>query len=448
MGNEQNMSNLLRSLHGILSSGLFKRTFTYTFSGSFNALVAFLLLPVLTRYLSPYDYGVVETFMVIVACLTGVVMLGGNTLLSKEYFNNSDIEIRHYAGNILGMTLLCSAIILILCFIVASFSEIFPGLIKISNFLMLLAVIIACFNAITALLTTLFQLQKKAVSYAIFLNSKTIADITISLFLIIVVGLKWQGRIAGVSTGSLIFLVIALVIFRSNGIGFKFPTRYGKQILLLGLPLILAHVTGWVNQAIDKLMINNLIGVESTGLYSVGYRFGMVVLMIETAFSRAWLPFFYETINKNNRADDLKIVKVTYIYLAGLIVFSISFGLLGKHLLYFMVDKNFVPAGQFIFLISMAYCFDGIWKMFIGYLIHKGRTKTYSYIILVSAIVNIVLNYMLLQKIGLLGAAWATFISFGVGAILTIFAGCRNHPMPWFSFALFRRQVGCNTDIV
>jgi O-antigen/teichoic acid export membrane protein len=378
--------------------------------------------------------------MVIVTCLNGVVMVGGNTLLAKEYFNNSDIEIRHYAGNILGMTLLCGAIVFIVCFVVASFSESFPRFIKISNFLMLLAVIIACSNAIIALLTTLFQLQKKAVSYAIFLNSKTIADITISLFLIIIVGLKWQGRIAGISTGSLVFLVIAIFIFRSNGIGFKFPARYGRQILLLGLPLILAHVTGWANEMIDKLMINNLLNVESTGLYSVGYRFGMVVLMIETAFSRAWLPFFYETVNKNNRVDDLRIVKVTYIYIAGLIVFSLSFGLFGKHLLYFMVDKKFFAAGQFIFLISMAYCFDGIWKMFIGYLIHKGRTKTYSYIILISAIVNIVLNYILLQKIGLIGAAWATFISFGVGAILTIFAGCRSYPMPWLPVNLSKNR--------
>lgn len=156
---------------------------------------------------------------------------------------------------------------------------------------MLLAVVIACSNAITAMLTTLFQLQKKAVVYAIFLNSKTIVDITISLFLIVVIGLQWQGRIAGISAGSLIFFVIALLIFRSNGIGFKFPARYGRQILLLGMPLILAHLSSWAIGMVDKLMINNLINVESTGLYSVGYRFGMVVLMIETAFSRAWLPF-------------------------------------------------------------------------------------------------------------------------------------------------------------
>ena len=123
----------------------------------------------------------------------------------------------------------------------------------------------------------------------------------------------------------------------------------------------------------------------------------------------------------------------------GLFVFAILFGLSGKYILYFMVDSAFFSAGQFIFLISMAYCFDGIWKMFTGYLIYKGQTRTYSFIMLISAVVNILLNYILLQKIGLIGAAWATFISFGVGAALTIFAGCKSHPMPWLSSALFRR---------
>ncbi|MCX5679374.1 MAG: oligosaccharide flippase family protein [Candidatus Omnitrophica bacterium] len=432
------MSNLLIPLRGMLSSGLFKRTCVYTFSISFSALAAFLLLPILTRYLSLYDYGVVETFMSIVACLTGVVMVGGNTLLSKEYFNYSHIKIRNYTGDILGMTLLCSTVVFIIALIIAGFSGFFPEFIKISNFLMLLAIVVAFANAIISMLTTLFQLQKKSISYAIFLNSKTIMEIVVSLFLIIVVGLKWQGRIVGISAASLVFLVIAILIFRNHKVSFKFPTHHGRQIILLGLPLILVHASGWANEMIDKLMINNLINVASTGLYSVGYKFGMVVMMVETAFSRAWLPFFYETVSKNNKSDDLRIVRVTYMYIAGLIVFAIFFGLLGKYLLYFMVDKKFFAAGQFIFLVSMAYCFDGIWKMFIGYLIYKGKTRTYLYIILISAIVNITLNYILLQRIGLIGAAWATFISFGVGAVLTTIAGCRSHPMPWFSVAVFQ----------
>ena len=425
------MLNLQISIRRLLSSGIFKRTLVYTFSGSFNALIAFLLLPVLTKYLSPYDYGVVETFGAVTACLTGVVIIGGNTLLSKQYFKLGGPEREEYVGNILGMILSGSLLLFVFFLLFSFFTDFFSNLIKISNALILLAIAVSFSNAIIALVLTLFQIEKKTINYAVLANLRTVADIAVSLFLIVVVGLKWQGRITGIACGSLLFLGVALLVFQSNNIKVAFPRRYGKEILLLGVPLIIAHMTGWVNEMIDKLMISNLIGVESTGIYSVGYRFGMVIMMVGTAFSRAWLPFFFENIKEHKHAADLKIVKATYIYIVGLVVVSLCFGLLGKHLLYFMVDKEFYAAGQFIFLVAMAYCFDGIWKMFTGYLIYREKTKIYSFIVLFSAIVNVVLNYILLQKIGLIGAAWATFVSFGVGAILTVYAGARVHPMPW-----------------
>jgi len=183
---------------------------------------------------------------------------------------------------------------------------------------------------------------------------------------------------------------------------------------------------------IDRLMINNLINIEATGLYSIGYKFGMVIMILEVAFSKAWLPYFYEKIERNKEVDKLKIVRITYIYTAGLIIFSLFYGYFSKYILYFMVDEKFYAAGKFIFLIAMAYCFDGIRKLFAGYLIYSGRIRLYSFIILLSAGVNVVLNYILLKRIGVIGAAWATFISFAVGLVLVIIAAINCYPMPWF----------------
>jgi Na+-driven multidrug efflux pump len=64
-----------------------------------------------------------------------------------------------------------------------------------------------------------------------------------------------------------------------------------------------------------------------------------------------------------------------------------------------MVDENFYTAHKFIFLIALAYCFDGIRKLFQGYLIHLGKTKIFSLIIVFSACINIILNYVLLKRI-------------------------------------------------
>ena len=289
---------MLRSIiffRHMISSGLFKRTCVYTFSGFFSALVAFLLLPILTRCLSPYDYGVVETFTAVTACLTGVVIFGGNTLVCKSYFVFDKAERQEYTGSILGMILIVSVLLFFLHFFSIIWGNFLSNILKISNSLILLAIAVSVCQAFIAMLSNTFQLEKKAASYAIFMNSRTLFEIGLSLFLIIGVGLAWKGRISGIATSIILFGFIALYLFKVRDIAICLPKKYGKEIFLLGLPLVLSHVSGWVYGMVDKIMINNLINVEATGLYSVGYRFGMVVMMVESAFSLAWLPFFMKT---------------------------------------------------------------------------------------------------------------------------------------------------------
>lgn len=289
---KRDISEMQPFLKNILDSGLFKRTFVYTFSASLNALVAFLLLPVLTTYLSPYDYGIVETFMAVTACLTGIVLVGGQTVLAKEYFNVDGTERNNLIGNILGMTLFSTLVLFLIFSLISSLNHFLSNLLKLSHVVVLMAIIVSFASAINSLLATLFQLEKKSKTYALFMNSKSLFEIIISLFLIIVIGLKWEGRIAGILGSYLLFLFLAFILFQKREMKIKLPIQYGKKILTLGLPMIVAHITVWVYGMVDKLMINNLVNIESTGLYSVGYRFGMVVNMVETAFSLAWLPFF------------------------------------------------------------------------------------------------------------------------------------------------------------
>lgn len=420
----------VKYLIDIFSTGLFKRTVIYTLAGLFPSLVGFLLLPILTRHLSPYDYGIIETFLAVTGCLTGIIGVGSNAILSKRYFVLDSKQREVFVGNILNLIYLSTLFILALLVI---FGNYFSTLINISKTLILFTVLVSMSSMIAAILLTLFQLEKASIKFTIFSNAKALFDIGLTLIFILCLGLKWEGRIGGIGLSSLIFLGVTIYIFRKRNIRPYYSKPYFKELILLGSPLILSHVSGWANNMIDRLMISSIINIQATGMYAIGYKFGMIIMMLETAFSRAWLPYFYEKIEGNKSSDKLSIVRVTYMYIAGLIFVSLFFGVFAKYLLYFMVDERFFAASKFIFLISMGYCFGGIWKMFTGYLIHKGMTKIYSGIVFISAAVNITLNYILLKKFGLIGAAWATFASFGVGALLTMFVAIKSYPMPWLN---------------
>jgi len=414
-----------------LNFELLTGTFVYGFSGFFAAALSFLLLPVLTRYLSPYDYGIIETFITVVTLLTGVIIAGENTLLTKEYFNLDVHGRKNYVENALGFVTLTGAFIMILFLILSAVSNILPSILKISNSLILWVIIVSFSAAVISILLTLFQVERKFKLFSMFVNVQILCDVGISLFLIIVVKMQWEGRITGMVASNLVFLALALLIFRKRNVTIRFPKNYAKAIFIIAPPFVLAHTSGWINEMVNKIMINNIQGIDATGIYSIGYRFGVIILLIQEAFGKVWFPFFYENIKENSELHNRMIVKNTYRYFAALIIFSLIYGFFGNRLLHMFVDKRFFAAGQFVFLISMGYCLYGVWKVFIGYLIYKGKIKTYSNIVIFVALTNIALNYFLLKKIGLIGAAWATFISFAIGAILTMFFAVRSHRMPW-----------------
>ena len=183
------------SLKTTIDLEIVRRIFVYLVSGSISALVAFLLLPVLTKYLTPYDYGIVETFTSLTTCLTGVILLGGNTILAKEYFDHEEPGRKILITRILALMCISGLILLLSVFIVDLSVQAVSNLLKISASLVYLAVIVSFLNALIALVTTFLQVEKRAFHYALFVNSKTIVEILISLTLIVVWGLKCRGEL-------------------------------------------------------------------------------------------------------------------------------------------------------------------------------------------------------------------------------------------------------------
>ena len=207
------------------------------------------------------------------------------------------------------------------------------------------------------------------------------------------------------------------------------------MILFLGFPLILTHIGGWVIEALDKFMISDLLDISATGIYAVNYKFGIIVMMIQVGIMRAWSPFFYKEIAKNNNESKIKIIRYTYLLILILFLMTISIIIISPFLFdIFIIDDSYQFSWKIIVFVSFAYFFDGLWKIFNCYLINKNLTSYYAYTLIISAILNVVLNYYLIGEIGVNGAALATFISFFFGGFFALVLTLRTEKMPWLYF--------------
>ncbi len=392
-----------------------------------NASIAFILLPVLTTYLSPSEYGLIEILLTVSACVTAVTLYGGNTVLSKFYYRDG------YENTILGLVLLQTTFwsFTVGLLLLVTTPDFVSSVLNVPSIIVIVGLFVGVSNAYSQIYLTICQLLKDAKKFALFVNSKTVAELVLALIFVVTLNQNWAGRAGSILAVSVLFGLIAVLSLVKRKPTFKVDSDAVNISLRDGFPLMLTQLVSWGLVMIDKLMINSFLGSAQTGLYAVAFRFGMVIMLIETAFSRAWLPFFYRKMNDNRLKSRLAIVYATYIYSVVLLAITFVFVLLSKYVYFWVIDDAYHSAAQYIPWVACAYFFSGIWKLFTGYLIHSNRTDVYTRIIVAITALNIILNLMLIPNFGVIGAVWAMFISFFSGFMVTVIFSTKTCSMPW-----------------
>lgn len=408
---------------------IIKNTFIYIFSNALGKGIPFLLLPILTRYLSPSDYGRIATFQIVLAFMVVFVGLNSNGAVMVNFFKMKKQELGIYIGNVFFLIFInfifISGLVYVLGFT-------FSNLVKFPKLWLFILVFVALGQVIISLNLVLWQAEQKPFSYGFFNVSKMLTNVTLSLFFIVLLGWKWQGRLLGITVASFIFSFIGIfVLYKRKYISFSFNKEHIKDMLFFGIPLIPHALGGWIMTGIDRLFINSMVNVTATGIYTVGYQVGMIIGVLATSFNIAWTPFLFEKLKENNYSTKIRIVKYTYLYCICLIGLAVFIGVVSSNLLGFLVDKAYYGASKYVIWIAMGYAFEGIYLVIGNYIFFVKKTYLLSIITFFSAILNLGLNYILINKNGALGAAQATCLTYFVFCIFTWVLSAKVYKMPW-----------------
>jgi O-antigen/teichoic acid export membrane protein len=280
--------------------------------------------------------------------------------------------------------------------------------------------------------TTILRNEERATIFGIFEISNMIIKMGLTVLFLLVFSLSWYSQIVATLISSMLFSLIGIFYMRNrNYITMKFDIVKIKSILHISLPLI-PHVLGGVVIAMsDRLFIEKMVSLKAVGIYSVGYVFGMVVMLFTDAFIKAWSPWFYKSLMNPTDSKKEKIVKYTYIYIISVFILAIVLSIIGKFLLPYVVDKKFLGANKFILWISIGYAIQGVYKIFFPYLVHIGRTSFLTFSTVIAAILNLLFNYIFIKEFGAIGAAYATIIAFLISAFLVFWYQQKYFYMPW-----------------
>lgn len=414
----------------ILRSSLFRSASTYGLFSLIGRAVPFFLLPILTRYLSPQDYGYIATFTIMVALFLPFISLNTHCAYAKLFFSPDKNDAENYFSSIVAFSLTWGTAISLLVWFTKGFWGrifVFPAE------WVLLAPVAALLTFFCQLVLLAWQVREQALPYGIFQNLQTILDGLFSIIFVVLLGLSWQGRLTAKVVVLSVFAIASLIILRKNNWAtFRIDKKCLMQSLMFGIPLIPHSLAGIINTATDRVFINHMVGTADTGLYSIGYQVGAIIGLFATAFNQAYSPWLFKKLMSDAPGEKKRIVKLTYAYFALILFTSIALGLAAPYLFRYFLGTEFSGSAVFVIWIALGYAFDGMYMMVSNFIFFSEKTHLLAIATLFGALINIVLNYFFISAYGAIGAAQATTTSFFLTFLLVWYLSSRVYNMPWF----------------
>ena len=368
----------------------------------------------MARYLGPSDFGLFSYVIAFVGIFSFIANLGIGDVVVRELVNNPEKK-----DKILGTSfrlLLVSSFLAFFVSILASF--IFEG----NGFSRLLIILASSSFLFTSfgVINTYFQASILAKRNAI---AQIITTILGSLFKIWII-LSGQGLILFVFAFVLdyiVYAIIYLINYRLNGqsiFSWNYDKVLFKKIFSASLLLMFSAVAGYLLMKVDQVMIKIYLNETAVGYYAAAVKMSEAWYFIPGILCASLFPAIINSKKTSNssyrkRLNSLYLLLFSIAVLIGIFITVSASRIINlfygeEFLSSISVLQIYVWAGVGMFLIT------GINK----YLLVEDRLKELFIYNLIAVVINIALNICLIPRVGLLGAAWATLISYSIWPFL------------------------------
>ena len=406
----------------------------YAVANGLAAGLPLLLLPVLTRVLTPGDYGLVAMFGVMVTAFGALTGLSVHGAVGMRYFDRQNLDFPRYVGSCLAILAASGLATLVL---VAVLNPAIMAVTSLPLAAILVAVVVSCAQFLIQTRLVIWQSAKRAWMFGSFRLGQAGMDSGLSLLMVLGLGLTWHGRVAGAAIAAILCAAIAFASLAKDSLIRLPPSReYATNALKFGLPLVPHVVGGMLLTISDRVMISSIIGVADTGIYMVAIQVGLAIGLLTDAVNRALAPWLIEALRQHNMRRDTMIVRLSYLYALALLGGAFIVGWTAPFLTGLVAGPQFQAAAPLIRILAIGYAFGGMYLLVVNYIFYASKTGRLAIVTLCVGALNVGLSFLLLSANGLVGAAQAFTASQALLFLATWWLAHRVHPMPWLQALL------------
>jgi O-antigen/teichoic acid export membrane protein len=408
---------------------LARHSAVYGLGSLVSRFIAVLLLPVYTRYLSPADYGLIETLIALSAVLTVLLAAGVKSAFFRFYFDEPDgpgrlrvIRTSFWftmasatAGLVAGLAL--AGPISDVLFDTSDHADLvraaFVGLWAHVNY---------------EQMTSLFRVEQRSIAYLIATLINLGLTVAATLLLVVTLDQGPIGVIVGNFTGTLL-VYAGLLAYRREQLGVELDRPLLREMNRFGMPLVPSALFLWILNFSDRFFLVKLAGAREVGLYSIGVRMASAIILFLAAFRTAWPAFAYSIEDDREAARAYSYV-LTYVVVITSWM-ALALGVLAPWLVKLLTTEEFYSAERVVAPLAFAAAAFGAYIVVVIGIGRARQTRSNWVISGVAALLNVGLNLALIPPFGMMGAAVAT-----IGAYAALFLGMawraqRVFPVPY-----------------
>jgi O-antigen/teichoic acid export membrane protein len=406
-----------------------KHTAVYGLGGLISRILAVLLLPLYTSYLGPTGFGKIETVVAFTTVLVILLRMGISSAFFRFYFDSKDEQHR----TLVVRTSFWFTITMATAGLVAGWALADPlaHALRLGDDPWLVR---AAFVGLWAQmnyeqLTSLFRVEERSTAFVVASVANVLITVGATVLLVVVLDKGPTGAVVGNFIGTLTVYVV-LLGYRRYQLGLQFSRDLLRQMNRFGMPLVPSALALWAINFIDRIFIAHYKDQAEVGVYSVAVRIASAVVFLMIAFRLAWPAFAYSI-------EDDREAKRTYSYVLTYLLFvccwvSVALGVLAPWLVDLLAPKPaFQRAADAVALLSFAAtAYAGYTVVAIG--IGRARQTQFNWIVTgIAALINVVLNVILIPPYGMIGAAIATVAAYVALFVLMVLNSQRVYPVAY-----------------
>lgn len=390
-------------------------TLVYGLGNIFNRAITFLLLPLYINMMTPVEYGALNLIYPFLALMNVVYMYGLDAAFMRFFIPEKDKARRQEIFSVVYISILATTSIITAGLFLAEvpIAELLLGDDPATS-VFALAFIILMLDGLSFMPVLYYRSIQKPLRYVSIIFSEVLINLSLNVLLVGFMGWGLKGVLVANICSSLIKLLFAAPAIFQN-LKLTWNTRLWGDLLKFGLPTVPAVLFAMVVALGDRFLIKHFFDQATVGIYSAGYKIGMIMALMVTAFRFAWHPFFLSIADQENARETFARILTLFVIVASFVFLLVS--LLAPPVLTLdfngkaIITPEYADGLRILPLILLAYLFQGVYvNLVVGMYLEK---KTYLAPIFTGTgmVINLSTNLILM------GIFDFSFIAAGIAAV-------------------------------